>query len=485
MSLSPPAHEPPVRFRSLALFLMLTGCVSASTGADVSRVRSLSKAEVLAPVKAGRVDRAPDDETRTLLSQPLDVETAVKVALLNNRDLRARLRALGVERGELMQAGLLANPVLEVEVLPERNSRLELRTEYDVMSFVLTPLRKQAAEHTLEAARYDAAGDVVELGYRVRTAYYALMAAEQSVRVASLSLDTLAAGREAAQALFDAGNITPLDASTQISAFERGRVVVAKLELEVAERRERLQRLLGLFGKDTHWTLAGELPAAPDSPGILDDLEGRAIRASLDRLAVEQHLDALAKRAGIARTEGWLPRLDVDVHMLVGNPDSVIYDKLRWGGGVALDLPLFDRKQGVVRTLKAQLESALEGYQGLAIQLRSRAREIDARVRSAHQRARQYQDVIVPAQAKVTEHTLLQYNAMQVGVFHLLEARRAELEVALDYAETLREYWSAKAELDALLHGRAVGGVSREGGASSEGVASMRRSGSGPRAGGH
>jgi cobalt-zinc-cadmium efflux system outer membrane protein len=46
---------------------------------------------------------------------------------------------------------------------------------------------------------------------------------------------------------------------------------------------------------------------------------------------------------------------------------------------------------------------------------------------------------------------------MQIGVFQLLEARRAQLEVALDYAATLREYWSAAAELDALLAGRVVG----------------------------
>jgi outer membrane protein TolC len=156
--------------------------------------------------------------------------------------------------------------------------------------------------------------------------------------------------------------------------------------------------------------------------------------------------------------------------MLIGNPDSSIYNNLRWGGGVSLDVPLFDRQQGVVHSLKAELLSGLERYQGLGIELRSRAREVSARVRSAHRRARQYQSVIVPAQAKVMEHTLLQYNAMQIGVFNLLEARRAELEVALDYAETLREYWSAKAELDALLNGRAVADDATEGAATMERV---------------
>ena len=76
-----------------------------------------------------------------------------------------------------------------------------------------------------------------------------------------------------------------------------------------------------------------------------------------------------------------------------------------------------------------------------------------SRVVSAHARARQYQDVILPAQHRVTEQTLLQYNAMQLGIFQLLEARQAELRVELEHVETLREYWTAAAELRALLAG--------------------------------
>jgi cobalt-zinc-cadmium efflux system outer membrane protein len=86
--------------------------------------------------------------------------------------------------------------------------------------------------------------------------------------------------------------------------------------------------------------------------------------------------------------------------------------------------------------------------------VRSAAREIRNRVVSAHGRARQYQEVIAPAQRRVTEQTLLQYNAMQLGIFQLLEARQAELDVELEYIETLREYWSTVARLGALLAGQ-------------------------------
>jgi cobalt-zinc-cadmium efflux system outer membrane protein len=447
-----------IRLLSTGLALAaLSGCASTSIRADVARVRELSKVEALPGLPEARVDTKPTDDTRQLLDKPLDANAAVRVALLNNRPLRARLRELGVERGELIQAGLLKNPAIEAELSPERDTRLELRAEYDVMSFVLMPMHKKAAQHDLDSARFDAAGDVVELGYRVRSAFYALQASEQAYRVAQRSLDALAAGRDAAEALFEAGNLPQLDASSQIAAFERARITVAQLELEVAERKEAVQRLLGLHGALTQWSIVSELEPAPDEPSLAEDLEARALKVNLDLASTKQRLEAIAKRTGIARTEGWLPRIDVDVHSLIGNPDNSSRESVRWGGGVGIDVPLFDRQQGTLRAREAEFDSWLERYQGLAIDIRSAAREVSARVRSAHQRARQYQNVIVPAQNKVMEHTLLQYNAMQLGVFQLLDARRAQLEVALDYADTLREYWSAAAELDALLAGRVVG----------------------------
>jgi cobalt-zinc-cadmium efflux system outer membrane protein len=445
------------RYCVLAPGLLLSACVASSIRSDVSKVETLAHAQALPELPQGKVETTPSRDTEELLAQPLDANSAVRVALLNNRELRARLRALGVERGRLMQAGLLENPALEAEVAPERESRVEVRAEYDVMSFVIMPMRKTAAKHELEAARLDAAGDVVELGYQVRGAFYALCASEQRLATAQVSLDAFAASSDAARAMLAAGNITELDASTQISAFERARIVVAKLELEVAERREELQRRLGLHGGPTRWSLAGPLEPAPEEALPAGDLATKVHEANLDLQALERRVAALGKRAGIARTEGLLPRLDVDVHALIGNPDPSLPSNLRWGGGVGLDVPVFNRNQGTRRALLAELDQNLELYQGLAINLQSQLRETTARVLSAHKRARQYQQVIVPAQNQVMLHTQLQYNAMQLGVFQLLEARRAQLEVALDYAETLREFWSARAELAALIEGRMVG----------------------------
>lgn len=440
----------------LSLTLTL-GCVSSSIGSDMGRVRDLSRAPELPPVVDSQVEPSTAEDVRKLLSAPLDVERAVRVAVLNNRELRARLREVGVARGQLIQAGLLPNPRAEAELLPERNTQVELRLEYDLTQAVLAPMRGHAAEPELEAARYRAAAAVVELGYRVRVAFHRVQAALQRLALGHQLLDAAAAAHEAAQALFDAGNVQELALATSDVAYQKARILVAQLELDVATERERLARLLGSHAGDPAWQVETTLAEVEETPAVPAGLETRALRASLQLLETRHRLEGLARQSGVTRTAGWLPDIAVDVHMLEGDPgDEPPGDEdegPRFGAGVSLTIPLFDRKQGDRVALEARFDALRERYYGMAVDVRSAAREAASRVSSFHARARQYQNVIVPAQRRVTQQTLLQYNAMQIGVFDLLAVRRDEVDVELAYVDTLRDYWSAVAELDALLSG--------------------------------
>src|SRR5690606_154776 len=127
-----------------ALCVGASGCVSSSIHSDVSAVRKLSGMPQLSGVPEGYVEPGDAPEVKTLLEKPLDADAAVRLARVNNRELRARLRELGVARGRVMQAGLIANPVAEAEWLPERDSNLELRVEYEIISLLMAPLRKRA-----------------------------------------------------------------------------------------------------------------------------------------------------------------------------------------------------------------------------------------------------------------------------------------------------------------------------------------------------
>ena len=48
---------------------------------------------------------------------------------------------------------------------------------------------------------------------------------------------------------------------------------------------------------------------------------------------------------------------------------------------------------------------------------------------------------------------LLQYNAMSLGVFQLLQARRDQIRANTAYIGVLREYWNARLDLEQLARG--------------------------------
>jgi outer membrane protein TolC len=445
--------------RPLALALAVAlapGCVSTAVRGDLADLRDLAHVATLPDVD-GPVDDASAPEVSEILAQPLDADAAVRIALANNRELRAELRELGVERGRLLAAGLLANPLVEGELTPERQTAVAMRVEWDVASLVLAPLRAEAASADLDVARFDAASAVIQTGFEVREAFYALAGAEESLAIAQRALDAQMTARDAARALADAGNLRPLDVRAREAAFEEERVDVAERELTAIVARERLQRLLGLHGEETTWTLAGPLGAIPEAVDDPDDLERRAIDASLELRALASVMVGEARRAGLARTEGLLPELLVDLHALVGTADATMAaPSTALGGGIALRLPIFDQGSGRVAMHEHALDAAFERYVGMAIDVRSAARETRARLQSSAMRGRHYATVVVPARQRVVDETLLQYDAMQVSIFQLLDALRERQQSEIAAVDTRREYWEAAAAMDALLAGHHV-----------------------------
>lgn len=436
----------------LALLFLCTGCVSARTASDIDRVHELSRMPI--PAEASNDDDVrtdPDPNVHAMLAKPIDVETAVRVALVGNRELRATLRALGVPRGRLVQAALLPNPILQFDVRSSENRSLPLQVDlfaaYDLKKLALTPMAASVARAELESARFRAAAAVLALGREVRVAFFDLLAAEQRLTASTRSLDALAAARDATKALFDSGNVPELDWRSQAAAYESARAAHSMRELERLDAREHLQTLLGLHGEDTSWTTATSLAEPPSAIDVPADLEQRAVTANLDLAARKQGLEALARKTGLTRLEGLIPDLTGDVH---GKQNLNAWEI---GGGATFTVPMFDRKQGELAADEAEFDAELERWIGAAIGVRSSARVARNHVRTNWERAMHHRNVVLPALRSALEQSVLQYNAMRLNVLQVLQARREELEGELAYAEALRDYWRARAELDALLAG--------------------------------
>ena len=59
-----------------------------------------------------------------------------------------------------------------------------------------------------------------------------------------------------------------------------------------------------------------------------------------------------------------------------------------------------------------------------------------------------------PSKKNLMHQTELQYNGMYVGVFELLQAKRNQVEATRQYLESLRDYWTARAQLEQAIASR-------------------------------
>jgi cobalt-zinc-cadmium efflux system outer membrane protein len=394
-----------------------------------------------------------DERARALLEQPLTADAAVKLALLNNADLQAMFEELGMARGDLIRALRLPNPSAEGGVLYEDGSasKVELSLSQDLTELILLPLRNGAAQAEFAAAKLDAAGRAMDFILDVRKAFHGYVADQQILELRKTVLDALQASASAAEAIHRAGNMTDLDLSSQQVLYEEARVSYSSAQTALATSRERVNALLGLWGKDTSWTVAERLPD-PEHLGE-ENLEGPAVARSVELATIRQRFTAAAEKAKLARVRGWLPELKAGV--------AFEREEGQWSTGpiAEIELPIFYQGQGEIARAEAEMRREDQLYKGMAVRVRAALRAVQVRASTARERALYLKNTLLPMRERILNETQLQFNAMNTSVFQLLIARRDQIEAGRTYVESLREYWMAKADLEQLLAGRVPEGV--------------------------
>jgi cobalt-zinc-cadmium efflux system outer membrane protein len=246
----------------------------------------------------------------------------------------------------------------------------------------------------------------------------------------------------------DAGNVTDLDFARERTAFAQAELDVAEAERALALARDDLNEQLGLFGPQTGWKLAEELRDLPKGEPDLARLESRAMRQRLD-LAAARRTTALVRRmVALAKTYRATGVLEIgaDIHQ---DPDGPVVA----GPSLAIELPIFDQRVAYIAGLESQQRQAERQLDAAAVKARAEVRRARARLLIARDMVEHYRKSVMPLRERVLAETQLQYNGMQLGLFHLVAAKREQTEAYSGYIKALAEYWSARAELE-----RAIGG---------------------------
>ena len=96
---------------TLLLFVSLSACAARDAGFESVQVLLEERARLDARWRY--LDGPTDEQVAEMLGQPVGPEEAVRIALLNNRDLQASFEGLGITRANLLDASLPPNIELD------------------------------------------------------------------------------------------------------------------------------------------------------------------------------------------------------------------------------------------------------------------------------------------------------------------------------------------------------------------------------------
>jgi len=414
--------------------------VAERTGQEASWARTAPEAAAI------------EEKVTGLLKGELTAERAVQVALINNPGLQATFEKIGISQADLAQAGRIENPELSgfVRFPSDGGGRnTELSFVLNIFDLLIAPLREKIAAVELERTKLHVADEVLDLAAEVKAAYFTLQARLQLVKRLRLVLDLTETAERFARRLHEAGNIPDLELENHIALHRQSKVDVALAEAEARADRERLTRLLGLWGASTAFLISDQLPDMPQAEIPLEGLEARAIAQRQDIAAARWGVDLVGRALALRKKTRFFP---VGIHIGVNTEKDV--DGLRiTGPELALQLPIFDTGKASIARLEAEHRRAQRQLEALAVNARSEVREARDRMLASRDLASYYRETVLPQRVRILDLTLRYYNMMFKGAFDLLLAKQAEVEAEKAHVSAWRDYWIAKAELERALGG--------------------------------
>ena len=429
---------------------LLAGCAGLSRDGGVDDVARMTQERIAqpAPLKRDRDARAVQSEIQALLSRPLGADAAVRVALLNNEGLQARLADLAISEADFVQAGRLPNPGFGFgRVRGGGAAEIDRGLTFDLAALLTLPARSRIEGRRFEQAKLDAAMQAVRLAADTRKAWYAAVAAAQAANFADRVRGSAEAAAELAARMRSAGNWTALDAARERAFYQDALTQQAQAHLQATTAREELVRLLGLWGPSLDFTLPDRLPDLPAQPRAPANAEADALSQRLDVLIARQDAQATAQALGLTRTTRFINVFDAGYanKSTTGAPRENGYQ-------VSLELPLFDWGGARVARAQASYMAAVHRTGDVAVKARSEVRQAYASYRTSYDIARHYRDDIVPLRKQIADEVLLRYNGMLASTFELLAESREQLTAVNAAIAAQRDFWIADTNLQFAMN---------------------------------
>lgn len=440
----------------LSVLLGLTGCANFSQDHGFSLVQKTVQQHIQqTPLWANSEvqKKANADQVKTLLSEPLDIEDAVQIALLNNAQLQASFYQLQIAESYVVETGRLPNPAFSLLYAKNRGDYvIEQILSLNLLKLLTLSKTSAIEKKKFAQMQYQTAIQIVDLAISVRSAYVNALAAKELEYYLSQVKDSAHATFTFAERMQHAGNWNKLELSREKSIFLEANIAFNQAQNQARIGKEALTKLLGLQ-HPSDFTLPERLNDLPKSHEQLKKISDQDFANRLDLAQIRLKNEALAEQLGLTNATRWVNVLELGpARVIEGKRDS----PAKKGVELRFELPIFDWGIARVKRAEATYQQALGEASFLANTAASEVRSDYQQYMTNYAVAKQYRDEIIPLKKLVLQESLLRYNGMLISPFELMLTARDQVRAVSDYIAALRDFWIAENNLTASLVGRPI-----------------------------
>jgi len=390
------------------------------------------------------------------IADGLTQDEAVAIALWNNPEFQVQLATLGFARADLVEAGLLQNPVLAL-LFPLGPKQLEATLRFPVEVLWQRPRRVAAATASAQSVAAALEQDGLTLVSDVKLAYTEYALALDRIVLAERALEELTSIATLMDSRFQSGDISQLEARTASIDATRARQDAERAQLDAAVRGHELRARLGL-ALETPEVPPMLTPAPVTACRVTSALVDEALAARPDIRAAELAIEAAGSRVGWERSRvlTLTAVLDANGHGSEG---------FEMGPGLDVGLPLFNRNQGGITRAQAELQRASALYLAARHRVATEVRTAATQYERASVAATEWRTTVLDPleeQVRVADRAFTEGEVAYLFVIEmnrrLTDARLRTREVEADIARALARLERAMGRRCVPAEGERTGG---------------------------
>src|SRR5258706_12167 len=305
----------PAYLAALLSTLALSGCATFSPDGGMTVVANVAGETLRKDVISIRTTDDAEkvrNAVQRLLSRFLTVDSAVQIALLNNRGLQASYNELALAEANMVQESLPPNPTFSIfRIAGDSALEAERQVVGNILALSTLPFRSEIARQRFQQAQLRAAEETLRLAAEVRRTYFGVVAANELVGLLAAAKPTAQSTAQLASKLGQTGALNKLDQAREQVFYAETTAELATVRQDATSSRERLIRLLGLWDGDLGFRLPQKLPDFPRRPLSLPGIEVDAVEHRIDLQIARIELAALAKSLNLTEATRFVTLLDL------------------------------------------------------------------------------------------------------------------------------------------------------------------------------